>query len=271
MSHLARDESFKRENGLDFDEIRKREFFLFLSVEWFWRIFEIFDNFNIANFNIFDYWNFGFSTQQMDFTIFKNLSNSTKCYQTTRDNLYAQAWILRHFSDISRTFSVILPDFRSGSSLTDDLKILNREQRELMEELNRPPEFNLSIFDSSNLKLFESESKNEIFYEIVPFIVQSRPILITFFGLSCLFLVLSLVFTSLEWRKLSITISVFNFVLFSGYVCLFLGLSSTTFDVFEPLFSFRLQHHNYQRNGYIRTLSDWTTATSTNHQLENLQ
>ena len=139
-----------------------------------------------------------------------------------------------------------------------------------MEEFNRPPEFNLSIFDSSNLKLFESESKNEIFYEIVPFIVQSRPILITFFGLSCLFLVLSLIFTSLEWRKLSITISVFNFVLFSGYIVLFLGLSSTTFDVFEPLFSFRLQHHNYQRNGYIRTLSDWTTAPSTNHQLENM-
>ena len=43
-----------------------------------------------------------------------------------------------------------------------------------MEELNRPPEFNLSIFDPANLKLFESESKNEIFYEIIPFIVQSR-------------------------------------------------------------------------------------------------
>jgi len=43
-----------------------------------------------------------------------------------------------------------------------------------MEELNRPPEFNLSIFDAASLKLFESESKNEIFYEIIPFIVQSR-------------------------------------------------------------------------------------------------
>ena len=119
-----------------------------------------------------------------------------------------------------------------------------------MEELNRPPEFNLSIFDAGNLKLFESETKNEIFYEIVPFIVQSRPILITFFGLSGLLLMLSLVFTSLEWRKWSITISVFNFILFPGYICLFLGLSSTTFDVFEPLFAFRLQHHNYQRNSY---------------------
>ena len=54
------------------------------------------------------------------------------------------------------------------------IKIRYREQRELMEELNRPPEFNLSIFDAANLKLFESESKNEIFYEIIPFIIQSR-------------------------------------------------------------------------------------------------
>ena len=59
-------------------------------------------------------------------------------------------------------------------TVTWSLKIPYREQRELMEELNRPPEFNLSIFDAANLKLFESESKNEIFYEIIPFIVQSR-------------------------------------------------------------------------------------------------
>lgn len=83
--------------------------------------------------------------------------------------------------------------------------------------------------------------------------LEKRPILITFFGLSSFLLVLSLIFTSLEWRKLSITISVFNFVLLSGYICLFLGLSSTTFDVFEPLFAFRLQHHNYQRKCYSVT------------------
>ena len=263
---MAPYESFKRREWLELDEIRKREFFLFLSIEWIWWIFEIFNNFNFTDFVISDHWNFGFSTQQMDFTIFHNLSNSTKCYETTWDNLYAQAWI----------FSVDLT-----LTITWSLKIPYREQRELMEELNRPPEFNLSIFDAANLKLFESESKNEIFYEIIPFIVQSRKswkivifviaekvvtiftsqfsslfynpesrsILITFFGLSCLLLVLSLVFTSLEWRKLSITISVFNFVLLSGYICLFLGLSSTTFDVFEPLFAFRLQHHNYQRKG----------------------
>ena len=121
-----------------------------------------------------------------------------------------------------------------------------------MEELNRPAEFNLSIFNSKNLELFESELKNEIFYSIVPFIVQSRPILISFFGLSSLLLVLSLIFTSLEWRKLSITISVLNLIFVAGYVCLFLAMSASTFDVFEPLFAFKLQHHNYQRKGFKR-------------------
>ena len=74
-------------------------------------------------------------------------------------DLYAQAWI--------SSVGLIL-------TVTWSLKIPYRDQRELMEELNRPPEFNLSIFDAANLKLFESESKNEIFYEIIPFIIQSR-------------------------------------------------------------------------------------------------
>ena len=93
MSHLAPYESFKRREWLELDEIRKREFFLFLSIEWIWWIFEIFNNFNFTNFVNFDHWNFGFSSQQMDFTIFHNLSDSTKCHQATGDNLYAQGWI----------------------------------------------------------------------------------------------------------------------------------------------------------------------------------
>ena len=139
MSHLAPYESFKRREWLELDEIRKREFFLFLSIEWIWWIFEIFNNFNFTNFVNFDHWNFGFSSQQMDFTIFHNLSNSTKCYKTTWDNLYTQAWIF--------SVSWIL-------TVTWSLKIPYREQRELMEELNRPPEFNLSIFDAANLFKF---------------------------------------------------------------------------------------------------------------------
>ena len=105
------------------------------------------------------------------------------------------------------------------------------------------------IFQSSNV--IRNRYKNldgKIFSALS---VQSLMVLISFFSLSCFLLALSFLFTLLEWPKLSVTISIFNVVFLAGYVCLFLAFSASTFDVFEPLFAFELQHHNYQRLGFL--------------------
>ena len=67
-----------------------------------------------------------------------------------------------------------------------------------------------------------------------------------FFSILGFVLFFGLIGTVMEWRGVSIFVSVLNLLCLVVYLMLLFSSFGTSFDIFSTIFSFQLQHHNYQ-------------------------